>query len=63
MSIVGAGTIILPENIHNKVGKVTLIFADSHVSFLSINNLLSYCGLIDARIRASDKDLPVQSEL
>ena len=24
-----------------------------------MNNLLSYCGLIDARIRASDKDLPV----
>jgi hypothetical protein len=27
----------------------------------SINNLLSYCGLIDAKIRASDKDLPVKS--
>ena len=25
----------------------------------SINNLLSYCGLIDAKIRASEKDLPV----
>ena len=25
----------------------------------SMNNLLSYCGLVDARIRASDKDLPV----
>ena len=25
----------------------------------SINNLLSYCGLVDARIKASDKDLPV----
>ena len=25
----------------------------------SINNLLSYCGLTDARIRASEKDLPV----
>ena len=25
-----------------------------------MNNLLSYCGLIDAKIRASDKDLPVQ---
>ena len=22
-------------------------------------NLLSYCGLVDAKIRASDKDLPV----
>ena len=25
----------------------------------SMNNLLSYCGLIDTKIRASDKDLPV----
>ena len=25
----------------------------------SMNNLLSYCGLVDARIRGSDKDLPV----
>jgi hypothetical protein len=28
----------------------------------SMNNLLSYCGLIDAKIRASDKDLPVKTE-
>ena len=27
----------------------------------SMNNLLSYCGLIDTRIRASDKDLPVKN--
>jgi len=26
----------------------------------SMNNLLSYCGLTDARLRASDRDLPVQ---
>ena len=25
----------------------------------SMNNLLSYCGLVDAKIRASNKDLPV----
>ena len=30
-----------------------------HVVFM--NNLLSYCGLIDAKIRASDKDLPVNT--
>ena len=24
-----------------------------------MNNLLSYCGLVNAKIRASDKDLPV----
>ena len=27
-----------------------------------MNNLSSYCGLVDAKIRASDKDLPVTSE-
>ena len=25
----------------------------------SMNNLLSYCGLVDGRISASEKDLPV----
>ena len=30
-----------------------------YLSGNSINNLLSYCGLVDAKIRASDKDLPV----
>ena len=25
-----------------------------------MNNLLSYCGLVDSRMRASEKDLPVQ---
>ena len=27
----------------------------------SMNNLLSYCGLVDPRISASDKDLPVEN--
>ena len=26
-----------------------------------MNNLLSYCGLVDARVSASEKDLPVSS--
>ena len=26
----------------------------------SMNNLLSYCGLVDVRINASDKDSPVK---
>ena len=26
-----------------------------------MNNLLSYCGLVDARISASEKDLPVNN--
>jgi hypothetical protein len=25
-----------------------------------MNNLLSYCGLVNAKIRASEKDLPVK---
>ena len=25
-----------------------------------MNNFLSYCGLVDVRINASDKDLPVK---
>ena len=28
----------------------------------SLNNLSTYCGLVDAKIRASDKDLPVQDK-
>ena len=29
----------------------------------SMNNLLSYCGWVNAKIRASDKDLPVLTDL
>ena len=29
----------------------------------SMNNLLSYCGLVDARISASEKDVPVPRTL
>ena len=41
-------------------------FCSQHVvnlyfSGYSMNNLWSYCGLNDARMRASEKDLPVQS--
>ena len=28
-----------------------------------MNNLSSYCGLVDAKMRASDKDLPVQEKM
>ena len=28
----------------------------------SMNNLLSFCALVNARIRASDKDLPVTNQ-
>ena len=29
----------------------------------SMNNLLSYCGLVDARISASEKKLPVNKQM
>ena len=35
---------------------------DKIVHGITMNNLLSYCGLIDARISASEKDLPVQGK-
>ena len=35
------------------------MFSFSYRTGNSMNNLLSYCGLIDAKIRAYDKDLPV----
>ena len=31
----------------------------NYINFSSMNNLLSYYGLVDTKIRASDKDLPV----
>ena len=31
----------------------------THWTGKSMNSLLSYCGLVDVRINASDKDLPV----
>ena len=36
------------------------MFCDCSFHGNSMNKLLSYCGLIDAKIRVSDKDLPVQ---
>ena len=44
---------------HGKnMGRTPMFYASSfHGNFM--NNLLSYCGLIDAKTRASDKDSPV----
>ena len=38
------------------LGKMTLLLDDQFSSFVY---MLSYFGLVDAKIRASDKDLPV----
>ena len=34
-----------------------------YFSWNSVNDLLSYCGLTDARMRSSEKDLPVMPNL
>ena len=39
--------------------KIVYTTCQDIVNCNSMNNLLSYYGLIDARMRASDKDLPV----
>ena len=38
-------------------------FMNLYFSVNSMNHLLSYCGLIDARMRASEKDLTVNKIL
>ena len=48
----------------NKTKKFTYTTCSDLVVFMywtvkSIYNLLSYCGLVDARVSASEKDLPV----
>ena len=54
--------------ISTRVGRLCKPYTDVHTKFWkpqahltgkSMNNLLSYCGLVDARISASEKDLPV----
>ena len=42
------------------ISVLSLEFSCIELIHNSMNNLLSYCGLVDAKIRASDKDLPVQ---
>ena len=40
---------------------LSLEFSCKYWTCNSMNNLLSYCGLVNAKIRASDKDLPLMS--
>ena len=46
-------------NVKTKNNLCTQYVLNLYCSCNSMNNLLSYNGLIDARMRASDKDLPV----
>ena len=41
---------------------LSLQFSSTQLVNNSMKNLLSYCGLIDARITVSGKDLPVHYE-
>ena len=45
---------------HGKNMHVLPMFCACSFHGNSMNNLLSYCGLIDVKIRAFDKDLPVK---
>ena len=49
-------------NYHENYKHRTSAWADCSFHGNSMNNLSLYCGLIDAKIRASDKDLPVSNE-
>ena len=48
-------------NVKTKTKKqfCTLYVVNLYFSWNTMNNLLSYCGLTDSRMRASEKDLPV----
>ena len=47
-------------SVHNMFSPgLSLEFSCIELVCNSMNNLPSYCGLVDAKIRASDKDLPV----
>ena len=46
-------------SVHNMFSPCSELWIFMYWTCNSMNNLLSYCGLVDAKIRASDKDLPV----
>ena len=55
-----------PKDLGSKFPRSKNNFCTHHVLNLyfscnSMNNLSSYCGLTDSRMRASDTDLPVQN--
>ena len=46
--------------VHNMFSPCSELVVFMYWTGKSMNNLLSYCGLVDVRINVSDKDLPVQ---
>ena len=53
-------TIFLNVKTQTKINLCTQHVLNLYFSCNSVNNLLSYNGLINTRMRASDKDLPVR---
>ena len=45
--------------VHNMFSPCSELVVFMYSTGKSMNNLLPYCGLVDVRINASDKDLPV----
>ena len=45
--------------VHNMFSPCSKLGIFTNWTCNSMNNMSSYCGLVDAKIRASDKDLPV----
>ena len=46
--------------VHNMFSTCSKLVLFMYWTCNSMNNLLSYCALVDAKIRASDKNLPVK---
>ena len=49
--------------VHNMFSPCSELVVLMYWTGKSMNNLLSYCGFVYVRINASDKDLPVPSQL
>ena len=49
--------------VHNMFSPYSKLVVFMYLTGESMNNPLSYCGLFDAKISTSDKDLPVQAGL
>ena len=45
---------------HNMFSPCSELVVFMYLTGKSMNNILSFCGLVDVRINASDKDLPVK---
>ena len=48
---------------HNMFSPCSKLVVFMYWTGKSMNNLLPYCGLLDTRISASEKDLPVQNKV